>query len=295
MTDNSGYRSNSPDPVNSGSTGPSRRRGPAKHIGWSAASRLVDGQRGGPGTQELGTLLAVASAPASEATLDPVRLEPVLAAFRAAVPGSAPQRPAQRQAQRQPQPARPSRSAQTLLVKCATVFVLLAGSGVAAASAGVLPASVQRIAHDYFGGVGIPAPSSASSSAADSNPSTTPSTAGSGTASPGSGAASAATTAQLMPLCRQVAANPQNWRSVIDAADQAALVTVAGDPGHVRQYCATLLALPSAGPANASQSATPSPAQSAGPSPTASPVPSATHGNGHGSHSPSPKPHSTGH
>jgi hypothetical protein len=298
MTRGGGYRGGRDDAASS-------RQRPAPRIGWGAAGRLVDGDLGGdlggvPGVTDLDTLLAIASAPASEATLDPARLEPILVAFRGAAIAAATTATVPRsetrprpQVRSQAQAQARARSPRAALVKCAAAFLVVGGSGVAAASAGVLPTSVQRIAHDYFGGVGIPAPSS--SEAAGSNPSATPGAPGSAAATPGPGEATAGDAAQLLPLCRQVAANPQNWRTVLDAADQAALVAVAGDPGHVRQYCATALALPSSGPSDEGRSAEPSPAQSAGPASSADPEPSETHGNGHASHSPSPNPHSTGH
>jgi hypothetical protein len=284
MTGGSGY------PGRPAHAAQSRRR-PARRIGWGSASRLVDGENGGHGAGNLDTLLTIAAAPPSEATLDPARLEPILMAFRGAGAGtharvgagwSAPPRSRTR-----------PRSPRAAMVKCAAVFLVIGGSGVAAASAGVLPTSVQQIAHDYFGGVGIPAP--AVSGTADANPSMTPSAAGSLSPAPGPGEATAGGTAQLMPLCRKISANAQNWRTGLAAADQAALVAAAGEPGHVRQYCATLLTLPSGGAAGESQSAAPSPTLSGEPSPSASPEPTATHGNGHASHSPSPNPHGTGH
>lgn len=275
MIDNGGYRGGSPESARS-------RSGPARRIGWSTANRLVDGSRGGPGASDLDMLLAVAAAPASEATLDPAQLEPVLMAFRRAGAEPAPQ----------PRRVTRRRSSRALLVKCAAALLVAGGSGVAAASAGMLPASVQQIAHEYFGGVGIPAP--AASRTAGSNPSGTPSPSGSPSASAG-GDEAAANNARLTPLCQAVAANPLDWRSVLDAADQATLVAAAGAPGHVEQYCATLLAAASSSPAGGNQGVTPSPAQPTTPSSKPTPGASATHGNSHASHSPSPNPHSTGH
>ncbi|HZU54473.1 MAG TPA: hypothetical protein VFA06_01265 [Actinocrinis sp.] len=279
MIDNGGYHDGSTEAAASG-------RGPARRIGWSEANRLIDGRQGGSGATDLDTLLAVAAAPASEATLDPAQLEPVLMAFRRAGIGAGPAP--------QPQPRRAvrQRSPRVALVKCAAVLMVVGGSGVAAATAGVLPASVQQIAHDYLGGVGIPAP--AASGTAGPAPSGTPSPSGSPSPSAGSGR-QAATTAQLMPLCQTVAANPQDWRSVLDPADQEALVAAAGAPGHVEQYCATLLATASSSADSGDEGATPSPAQSTEPSSKATPGASATHGNSHASHSPSPNPHSTEH
>jgi hypothetical protein len=281
MTKHGGYRGDG------GSTNAARtRHGPAKRIGWTAAGRLVDGKNGGPGTEELGALIAVAAAPASDAATDVMRLEPVLTAFRRAGVASAPQREARRA-------IRP-RSSRAVLVKFATLFLILAGSGVAAASAGVLPAPMQRIAHDYFGGVGIPAPS-VSGGAGSISPSGTPSASGSPSPTPGPGDTTAANAAQLMPLCQTVAANSQNWRSVLDATDQAALIAAAGSPGHVPQYCAALLADSSNGASAGAPGTTSTPGQPSEPSSRPSPDASATHGNGHASHSPSPNPHSTGH
>jgi len=296
MTGGSGYPGRPAHAAGSG-------RRPARRIGWGAASRRVDGENGrrggngenggrggngengGRGAGNLDTLLAIAAAPPSEATLDPAQLEPILMAFRGAGIGANPT----------PQPRRVirQRSSRAALVKCAAVFLVVGGSGVAAASAGVLPSSMQQIAHEYFGGVGIPAP--AASGTAGVIPSTAPGTAGSPSPAPSPGEATAGSTAQLMPLCQTVAENPQQWRSVLDTADQAALVAAAGAPGHVGQYCAALLATSSSSAVSGNQGVTPSPAQPTEPSSRATPGASATHGNAHPSHSPSPNPHSTGH
>ena len=248
-------------------------------LGWGAASRLVDGKHGGPGTEELDTLLAVASAPIRETTADSARLATVLAAYRRA---GAEHATAHRSVTRRPA----SRSA---LAKCAVFFLIFSGSSVAAASAGILPASVQRMAHDYFGDVGIPAPSSHGT--AVSSPSETPSASGSPAATTPRGTAQSSA-AQITMLCQKVAANMHNWRAGLNDADQSALLTAAGSSDNVRPYCAALLAQSSSAPGG--PSAMPSPSASA-PSPTASPEPTDTHGSGHVNHSPSPNPHSTGH
>lgn len=276
MTNKGGYRDGRANAAVS-------RRGPARQIGWGAASRLVDGKHGGPGTEDLGTLLAIAAAPAREMTADPARLEPVLAAYRRA---GADQAAAHRSA------ARPALS-RSALAKCAAVLLVFGGSSVAAASAGVLPASVQRIAHDYLGGVGIPAPSS--HGPAVSSPSETPSAVGSPSATIGRGDASEGGAAQITTLCQKVAASTHGWRAGLDAADQAALVTAAAGSGNVKQYCVTLLTQSGSGASGGGQSAAPSPSASPSPSPTASPEATDTHGGGHVNHSPSPNPHSTGH
>jgi hypothetical protein len=281
VIDNGGYHDGSTEAAASG-------RGQARRIGWSEANRLIDGRRGGSGATDLDTLLAVAAAPASEATLDPAQLEPVLLAFRRAGIGAGPA------PQSRPRRVVRQRSPRAALVKCAAVLLVVGGSGVAAATAGALPAPVQQIAHDYLGGVGIPAP--AASGTAGPAPSGTPSSSGSPSLSPSAGGGQpSADTAQLMPLCQTVAANPQDWRSVLDPADQAALAAAAGAPGHVEQYCATLLATASSSADSGDEGATPSPAQSTEPSSKATPGASATHGNSHASHSPSPNPHSTEH
>lgn len=270
---------------------PGRR--PPRRIGWGAASRRVDGENGGRGAGNLDMLLAVAAAPPSEATLDPARLEPILMAFRGAGTSAGAGAGAGAGSSAPPRSRTRPRSPRLALVKCAAVFLVVGGSGVAAASAGVLPASMQQIAHEYLGGVGIPAPGA--SGTAGVNPSTAPGTAGSLSPAPSPGAATAGSTAQLMPLCQTVAANPQEWRSVLDTADQAALVAAAGAPGHVEQYCAALLATSSSSAVSGNRGVTPSPGQPTETPSKATPGASATHGNAHASHSPSPNPHSTGH
>lgn len=281
----------------------SRRRGTAR-IGWFAAGRLVEGEFDGPGAEDLRALLTVAAAPQAEKRADAASLEPVLAAFRRAAwnepasnrtastrADSARRASARTAASRtaSAHAASTPRVPRSLAAKCAVVFFVIGGSSVAAASAGILPASVQRIAHEYFGDAGIPAPSdsqSSGTSSASGSPSPAPSP-----DSAGSGSATAAGTAAgpLVTLCRAVALNTQNWRSGLDSADQATLIAAAGGANDVKQYCADLLAQDG----GQGQNATATPSANAASSQDGNPQATATHPNNGHSSSRSPSPHPT--
>ncbi|MGH6657312.1 MAG: hypothetical protein ACRDVE_19185, partial [Actinocrinis sp.] len=153
-----------------------------------------------PETGELSVLLALASAEPS-GRHDATPLGPLLAAFRAAADG-ADARGAVHEggatstvesvelADRRwgtavpPGRARARRRVVSLsfAVRGAAVLLVVCGGAMAAADAGMLPDPIQRIAHQYLGGVGVPTPSGpagGSSAAATASGTGTPSGPGS--------------------------------------------------------------------------------------------------------------------
>lgn len=238
---------------------------------------------------DLAALLAAAAAP--EPDPDERGLEAVLVAYRAAAIEYRHAPSAERSPSR-----RPARGG--LLLKFAAAIVLLVGGGVAAASAGALPDSIQRIAHDYLGGVGVPAPPGASVSpsakaSASPNRSRTASPSATLSAAPDTSSSSAASLApsssatasvapsaatstgsnDLVTLCRIVVQAGKSWHSKVDAAQHTTLVNAAGGDPQVLPYCTALI---NGGPSNSTNSTPPTP--SAAPSPS----PSKGHGGGDG-------------
>ena len=298
------------------------RKAPAAHqpIGWRAANRILKGQDGGPGTEDLRTLIAVASATAStsaptsassfaafasddrahaEAAAESVGREAMLTEFRESAAawetGVGRRRTGSRNGSRKTARKTTSRSgsrhtSRALVLRFATAVLLVCGVGAAAASAGVLPSGMQRIARDYFGIGGVTAPSThvRSSNAVTTGP---PNGGGGngGSATMRSGTASVAPTASdiVVALCQRIARNEGNWQTDVGLADQATLITAAGGEHKVKSYCAQLLAgsgkgaIPSPNVTDSSGSdatGTPSPAPSADAT--------ATHGKSHASHPP---------
>jgi hypothetical protein len=227
---------------------------------------------------DLAALLAAAAAP--EPNPDERGLEAVLVAYRAAPfagPDHAPS--ASPSPRRRPMPG-------GLLLKFAAAVMLFVAGGVTAASVGALPDPIQRIAHDYLGGVGVPAPPRASvspSAGASASPSRsrtpsaplsaapdasssaaaslTPSSSTSASASPSPSAASN----ELVTLCRIVVQTGKGWQSQLDKAQRMIVVKAAGAPPKVLPYCTGLL---NGSPANGTNSTPATP--SATPSPTTS-------------------------
>lgn len=277
-------------------------------IGWRAANRLVNGQDGGEGTESLRLLIELAAAPeptlmthVGSAAVPAQRAHPIpdalLTAFRetAAAPPSAFRSASRRQ------PA--SRS---LALRFGAAVLVVCGCGAAAASAGVLPAGMQRIAHDYLGVGGDPEPSTHVSS---SNPvANRPGGGNGGHTAPGltTGGVSMST---VILLCRQIPAGNDDgdtWRTHLSAADQATLIAAAGSDHKVKAYCDQLLqngdqgqgsaqgqgSGPDATPdskASAHANPTPSPeATDAPPSEQPNVKPTQSHGSSGASHTPSP-------
>ncbi|MGH3416164.1 MAG: hypothetical protein ACRDVE_00855 [Actinocrinis sp.] len=204
------------------------------------------------GNDELDALLAAAAAPAVGDELDENELEVVLATFTAA--GAATTTTDGRRRARRPWfTARPTR----LAVRSAVAIFAVAASGIAVASAGILPTPMQSFAHNMLHGVGVPGPSDASPPAAASAPpvvsitSTLPpsqfterptATPHSSVTADGQGGGSTIRPASMLDLCGRVAADPKGWQSTMSAADRQRLITVAGKVNKVKHYCETLIA-----------------------------------------------------
>lgn len=292
---------------------------PPRPIGWRAANRIVKGQRGGPGTEDLHALIAIASAPPSAAKSAPsftsasaeharatesAGHEAMLAAFResgaAWETGVARRGGSRRAAHRDGRKSagRSARSRQAslaLVLRFATAVLIVCGVGVAAASAGVLPPGVQRIAHQYLGIGGVSTPSThvpSSSAVTTGAPGGNSSNGNNGAVPSMTGSAAPASSAVLVSLCQRVFQDPGKWQQDLPAADQATLITAAQDEHKVKSYCAQLLA-------DVGKDATPSPGTTRGngdaatgaPSlaPSAVPTQTQTHGKAHVSRSPEVK------
>ena len=272
-------------------------------VGWVTAHRMLTGQPVGPGADALRALLASASAPATAEELSQAALNVLLDAYRqeavspVAVTASltiiGPAAEPDANSAQAPAGARvPRRIGRAMAVKCTSVLLVAVGTGAAAAGTDTLPASIQRVAHHYFGGLGIPAPSVQpdSAGAAASASATAPPA---GSASPPAGAAPIS---ELITLCGEIQHGAKNWRNGIDAAQQAELSAAAGGDLKVTSFCAQLLAQSGSGTGSTpGQSATPSPSTPASGAASASPGDDAGSGKGKGkdTHSPSPNPHST--
>lgn len=292
----------------------------SRRIGWRAAGRLLDGQDGGRGTEELRTLITLASVPMYAITArtesaerdaasrdlvligsalhdvtvsgTPPLPDALLAAFResASLTPTTTTTAAKTTAVRRQPPTR------TVVLRFGAAVLVVCGAGTAAASVGVLPAGMQRIAHEYLGVGSAPAqstqarPSSAAASrgSAGSDNEAVP--------TPTTGAASAST---VISLCRQISQAGDDWSADLSAADRATLIAAAGYERKVTAYCKQLLdgmsnsAAAKGKPdpsASSNASATPSPEPTGKPSGTPNAKPTTTRGNTHASHAPAPAP-----
>lgn len=199
--------------------------------------------------RDLDALFAAAAAPAFPEEQDEQILTVVLAAFNAAGMaecGGAGEATAASECRT---PARRGRA--TVLVRCAAMLFVVAGGGVAAASAGILPASAQSLAHQFLGGIGVPAPNSTGTSqggAALSPIATASSTSTSHVLSRARGVATAsagfatptADRSTLLNLCSEVIDAGSSWQSALSEQDLALLTAVAGGDKKVVTYCAHL-------------------------------------------------------
>jgi len=272
-------------------------------IGWAAAHRLLTGRPAGPAADALRILLAHAAAPVAAAELDPAHFSRLLDAYRQAA--ASPTAGATGAAGSGARPARAAaagraqrRVGRAMAVKCTGVLLVAVGAGAAAAGTDMLPNSLQRAAHHYFGGLGVPAPS-----AGPGSPRTQSS--GSPTQQPSGSAAASASTApvgELVALCSRIPHGAKNWSTGLDAQDQADLSAAAGGDLKVTSFCAQLLEGNGSDNGNGNgASATPSPAAagsaSGSTSSTATTTPSdnasSKQDKGKDTHSPSPNPHST--
>jgi hypothetical protein len=273
---------------------PHQRRHAGAHgpVGWVAAHRVLAGEPAGPAADALRALLASACAPATATEYDEADLNALLEVYRAAAESPAAAATGRR-AQSSPSIGRvPRRVGRAMAVKCTGVLLVAVGTGAAAAGTDMLPASIQRMAHQYFGGLGVPGPSATPG---------TPGAGGPGSASPQSGGspsppAGTVPLGTLIALCGQVQHGAKNWRTGLDAADQAALSAAAGGDLKVTSYCAQLLATASGGGNGDGNSGAGGPGASGSASGAASPGDDASgkaRGNGHDTRSPSPNPHAT--
>lgn len=199
---------------------------PPARLSRAEARRLLDRRPvRHEGNNRLAQLLAAAVAPvptASEREASDAGLSAVLAAFNAVdVSG-----------RRDRAPSWHGGYSRTFAVKCAAALVLVSGAGMAAAG-GALPDSAQRIAHELFGGIGVPAPTFSAAPNRGlhtlAGPRVTPS------ASPPH------VSAAVVNLCVSVTDSGADWRDTITPADKATLVAAAGDDQNIETYCARLL------------------------------------------------------
>ncbi|MGH6657047.1 MAG: hypothetical protein ACRDVE_17815, partial [Actinocrinis sp.] len=123
-----------------------RRERRPQRIGRRLARQLVEDRHSGSGAEELRELLELA-APSTVTRADTARLGALLAAYREAAEST----PSPRAAYRRRSVPR------SLTVRTAAVLLVVSGAGVGAAGAGILPAPIQRAAHDLFGAGHAPA------------------------------------------------------------------------------------------------------------------------------------------
>ncbi len=287
------YPGGSPDAAR-----PRQRDAAAGRIGWLTANRLLNGRDTGPGAEPLRTLIALAAAPDSGPVAHP---EALLTAFRESA--AAPPSPSAAGTATRDRPA-----AGSLVLRFAAAVLLVLGAGTAAASVGVLPDGMQRMAHDYLGVGSDPAPSTQAPSSSTSA-SRTPATSGQATRPQKNGAVP---TSALIALCRRITdEGGSDWRTHLSAAEQATLIAAAGNGQKVNQYCDGLLHAggagagqgqgsgqgPSATPdakASSHESATPSPEATNGPpSLPANIIATPTRGDARTGHPPTPTPRGT--
>lgn len=264
--------------------------------------------------RDLDALFAAAAAPAFPEEHDEQALTVVLAAFNAAGLAECDGGGAkaaidcrERTARRTP------RNRTVMIAKCVAMFLIATGGGVAAAGAGILPASAQSLAHQFLGGIGVPAPNSDGASQGIAAPTSTPSAsatsthqvlsrsrgAASASATPGSVTPSAMSPA-VLSLCSQVV-DDSDWQSEMSGQDLALLTAAAGGDKKITSYCAQVYAQAQGSattPSGDSGSASGSPGDGSsdgnGSSDSASPSATAPDGNGGPDTNASPNANATG-
>src|SRR5262249_33472704 len=148
---------------------------------------------------------------------------------------------------------RAPRSRGAMVARCAAVLLVDAGGGVAAASAGILPASAQSLAHQYLGGIGVPAPNSTGTPpgtvalspmpTASSTPTPTNqvlSRARGATTPPTGSADPSAANSTLLDLCNQVIDGGDSWENDLSGQDLSLLAAAAGGDEKIVPYCTYL-------------------------------------------------------
>ena len=272
-----------------------RPGGSSGSVGWVTAHRLLTGQPVGPAADDLSALLRNAAAPASPAEHNQANLNLLLDAYRVAR-AATPPTPTAAGAAVRPAPAACAgrtqrRVGRAMAVKCTGVLLVAVGAGAAAAGTDMLPASIQRVAHHYFGGLGIPGPSTGPGSPSAQPASSSPAPQPAGSATPPAGSAPIS---DLIILCGRIPHGSKNWSDGLGADDQSKLSAAAGGALKVTSYCAQLLENSGSGTGQG-VSATPSPGATGSASASASPSDdgSGKQGKGKDTHSPSPNTHST--
>lgn len=140
-----------------------------------------------------------------------------------------------------------------VIVRCAAMLFVAAGGGVVAASAGILPASAQSLAHQFLGGIGVPAPNSNGTSQGGAAFSPIPTASSTSTSqvlsrargvvtTPDGSATSSAMDSTLRSLCSEVIGNGNSWQGSLSDQDLALLTAAAGGDKKIVPYCAHLSA-----------------------------------------------------
>jgi hypothetical protein len=203
------------------------------------------------GNRDLDALFAAAAAPAFPEENDEQVLTVVLAAFNAA--GQAECDGDGKAAAAGECRTRPRRSRATVITRCAAMLLVAAGGGVAAASAGILPAAAQSLAHQYLGGIGVPAPNSNGTqqggvalspmpTASSTSTHQVPSRARGAATTPAGSATPSPVSSTLLNLCSQVIADGSSWANDLSEQGRTLLAAAAGGDEKIVPYCARISA-----------------------------------------------------
>jgi hypothetical protein len=218
-----------------------------RRLGAREAERLLTGAPTGSDRRDLVRLLAAAAGPVRPRELSGEST--VVAAFV-----HASRQPLVPRVERD-RPALTRWLTQTVAIKVvAGAAALLVGAAALAAETGTLPDGVQQHAHDFFSGLGVPAPDA-------SGPSTSPSPGGTG---PGpnpsmSSHPPATPDAAITALCRTYVQSQKKPDSkALDPAALRTLAAAAGGEARILPYCEEVLASSVAPPAG-SDDPTPTP------------------------------------
>jgi hypothetical protein len=245
-----------------GGTGPSGPAGPsgAPDGGspvWLTAGQaedLLSGRPGPAGSEALAGVLAALAGPAEPREAELAGYDRIRQAFEAAGAADGARRAGSREdlgAARSPRGGsrsvsglRPDRG---LAVRAGVLAAALSVAGVGtAAAANSLPSGLQQLAHDVFGGIGVPAPEDAGTpgiSAAPSGPTPTGAAgrthgATSGPTTPAGTTPMASASAESVALCRAYGEDGDG----LSGEQQERLAVLAGGKQHVAKYCKAVLA-----------------------------------------------------
>ncbi len=211
-----------------------------RRLGAREAERLLTGALTGPDRRDLVRLLAAAAGPVRPRELSGEST--VVAAFV-----HASRQPLVPRVERD-RPALTRWLTQTVAIKVvAGAAALLVGAAALAAETGTLPDGVQQHAHDFFSGLGVPAPDA-------SGPSASPSPGGSGQPGPNPSASSnplATPDAAIAALCHTFVQSQKKPDSkAMDPAALRTLAAAAGGEAEIPAYCEEVLANSVAPPAS---------------------------------------------